>query len=108
MLHNSASATAGQRSPIPFICQDRGIDVIKRIELIERLESRRLLSVSLVKDLNPSESGSNGPLPSVFDVEPVGSFTYLSAMDTTAGWEIYRTDGTEAGTTLIKDIRPGR
>jgi ELWxxDGT repeat protein len=76
--------------------------------MIERLESRRLLSVSLVKDLNPSESGSNGPLPSVWDVEPMGSFTYLSAVDTTAGWELFRTDGTEAGTTLIKDIRPGR
>jgi ELWxxDGT repeat protein len=82
--------------------------VTNRRELIERLESRQLLSVSLVKDLNPSESGSNGPLPSVWDVEPVSGFTYLSAIDTTAGWELYRTDGTEAGTTLIKDIRPGR
>ena len=32
---------------------------------------------------------------------------YFSAQNDTYGWEIYRSDGTEEGTYILKDINPG-
>src|SRR3954452_24824180 len=70
----------------------------------EILESRLLLSASLVKDLNPIQN----IIPGIWDIEPAGSIFYLAAEDTPVGLELFKSNGTAAGTTLVKDIRPGR
>ena len=36
-----------------------------------------------------------------------GAFWFFTASCTTAGRELYRTDGTAAGTVMVKDINPG-
>ncbi len=60
----------------------------------------------LVKDINPDT-----PAPRVEETaaesEGVGSLFYYAASDGTHGTEIWRTDGTPAGTFLLKDICPG-
>jgi ELWxxDGT repeat protein len=60
----------------------------------------------LVRDINPSH-----PAPIVnatgAESEGVGSFFYFVSNDGTHGSEIWRTDGTPAGTFLLKDICPG-
>ncbi|MBK7037965.1 MAG: T9SS type A sorting domain-containing protein [Bacteroidetes bacterium] len=67
----------------------------------------------LVKDINPGTSGSIldnsywGPqytdrMPVVFNNE-----LYFLAYDFAHGMEIWKTDGTEAGTHILKDINPG-
>ena len=58
----------------------------------------------VVKDINPSGSSFNE------DIEPgpmvAGSCVIWFADDGTHGFEPWITDGTEAGTMLIKDINP--
>ena len=70
--------------------------------LIDQLESRRLLAVSLLGDSNtitaPSEA--SGPVT-------LGDTGYMFANDAEHGTELWQTDGTAAGTTLLKDINPG-
>jgi ELWxxDGT repeat protein len=55
---------------------------------------------SLLKDINPSPAGS---LPDEF-AEMNGALYFVAS--SAAGRELYRTDGTAAGTTLVKDINP--
>src|SRR4051812_44827663 len=68
----------------------------------EVLEPRQLLSVSLVKDLNVNQASST--------IDPMGNLGKLAIYaedDGSHGVEPYRTDGTAAGTFLLKDILPG-
>ena len=69
---------------------------------IELLEDRRLLSVSLVKDINvlPSTLAPEGLMSA-------GALVYFQHAHTEHGAELWRTDGTSAGTQLVKDIAPG-
>src|SRR5689334_4571835 len=76
----------------------------RRNSAIECLESRTLLSASMVKDLNTAP----GPLPGLWGTVAAGDTVFLSQDDGVAGWELYKTDGTTNGTVLVKDIRPGR
>jgi ELWxxDGT repeat protein len=56
-----------------------------------------------VKDINPGAGGSNlSRLLTVFN-----NVLYFSATDGTSGQELWKTDGTEAGTVRVKDINPG-
>jgi ELWxxDGT repeat protein len=55
-----------------------------------------------VADLNPGMHGSD---PGNF-VEAGGTI-YFSAYDPSAGSELWRTDGTESGTSRVADIKPG-
>ena len=62
----------------------------------------------LVKDINPGSFYPGFPYGSF-----PGDFTewaeslFFSAIDRTNGRELWKTDGTEAGTVLVKDINPG-
>ena len=73
---------------------------------VEVLEDRRLLSVgpSLVVDSNTSPASSNpgswGPMVAI------GNQNFFFATDA-AGLELWKTDGTEAGTVRVKDVNPG-
>jgi len=55
-----------------------------------------------VKDIWP---GPDGSFP--IDLSPVGSTLYFYADDGTHGFELWKSDGTEASTVLVKDIAPG-
>jgi ELWxxDGT repeat protein len=65
------------------------------------------LGTTLVKDINTYADGGGtyGSNPNHFTA--LGGFLYLQADDGTTGTELWRTDGTEAGTTSVKDINPG-
>jgi ELWxxDGT repeat protein len=71
---------------------------------LELLEDRRLLAAdfNLLKDINALGSGSNPR-----DFTEVGSLVFFTANDGVNGYELWKTDGTEAGTVLVKDIRTG-
>ena len=62
---------------------------------------------TLVKDINP------GPANSFFTNAPssklaaIGSTFYFTADNGTNGRELWKTDGTGAGTVMVKDINPG-
>ncbi|MEZ6152110.1 MAG: hypothetical protein R3C09_18565 [Pirellulaceae bacterium] len=75
---------------------------LARLRLIEQLEMRALLTGVTLIDLNQTPAGSD---PSAVVV--VGDQGFFSAGDGTHGRELWRTDGTEAGTVLVKDIQPG-
>ncbi len=74
---------------------------------IDPLESRQMLAVApeLVRDINlvPGSNGSSSPQ----NLLQVGSFFYFTATDIQNGAELWKSDGTCAGTTLVKDILPG-
>lgn len=60
------------------------------------------------KDINPgSGHGLNNPQVGISMVEYEGAL-YFAADDGVSGLELWRTDGTEEGTTLLKDINPDR
>jgi ELWxxDGT repeat protein len=64
----------------------------------------------LVKDVNTVLPGSQF-LPAGQSIEPpveMGGFLYFPANDGYHGRELWRTDGTAEGTTLVRDINPGR
>lgn len=60
----------------------------------------------LVKDVIGPESSVYGSAPNYFKF--VGGITFFTASDLVHGLELWKTDGTPAGTQLVKDIRPGR
>jgi ELWxxDGT repeat protein len=58
-------------------------------------------NVKLVKDVNPNTDAN----PSGYTL--VNGTSYFTADDGIHGTELWRTDGTAAGTSLVKDITPG-
>ena len=64
---------------------------------------RTLLSVSLVKDINTTQATTSG----FWNAAVAGNVAYLSQDDAVHGQELWKTDGTAAGTVLVKDINPG-
>src|SRR5687768_9352882 len=73
-------------------------------QVIEALEGRALLAAvpQLVADLNTLPNGS---APGQF-VEFDGAL-YFTATADNYGRELWRTDGTRAGTRIVQDINPG-
>ncbi len=58
----------------------------------------------MVKDINNVGSGTYSITSSLVTI---GSVTYFAAVDDDHGSELWKTDGTEAGTVMVKDICPG-
>jgi ELWxxDGT repeat protein len=69
---------------------------------LEALEDRTLPSVSLVKDINTAPQSSS---PNSFT--DANGVMFFHAYDPVHGQELWKTDGTAAGTTLVKEITPG-
>lgn len=71
----------------------------------------------LLRDINPGladglpRSGSTLALNQLGDTDtifmPCGPFVCFAANDPQYGWELWRTDGTPQGTTLVMDLIPG-
>lgn len=59
----------------------------------------------LVKDVNPSVNLAGSSAPGSFFT--LGGTTYFYANDGLHGSEMFKSDGTEAGTGLVKDLVPG-
>ena len=56
----------------------------------------------LVKDINPGSASSG---PGAMGV--IGETLFFGAFDPVSGQELWKSDGTETGTVLVKDINPG-
>jgi ELWxxDGT repeat protein len=73
----------------------------------EALEDRSLLSATLLHDVNPITGDAfglafSGALPQVISINNVA---YFAADDGVHGLELWRSDGTAAGTRMVKDLR---
>ncbi len=62
---------------------------------------------TLVKDINPTSCGSYGCSGYPVGFRVFGNRLYFAATDSTSGTELWATDGTTVGTTLVKDIKVG-
>jgi ELWxxDGT repeat protein len=73
---------------------------------VEALEDRRMLALDfdLLADINPTPSGL-GSKPR--DYVQVGSYSFFTAGTETQGRALWKTDGTEAGTVLVKQFYSG-
>ena len=79
----------------------------RRIFRMESLENRVLLTggFELLKDINTAISLTGSSNPGNFAA--VNGTIYFTSETPTTGFELWKTDGTEAGTMLVKDIEPG-
>src|SRR5258708_6998533 len=73
----------------------------------EPLESRRVMAgnLQLLKDIYTPGINPGGSTPS--DIVEVSGVAYFSAYTPTYGNELWKSDGTAAGTTMVKDLYVG-
>ncbi len=70
---------------------------------LSQLESREVPAASLFAEIRPGVWGSN---PTTHGVS--GDTLYFSANNIYQGTELWATDGTAAGTRMVKDLNPGK
>src|ERR1700712_6066090 len=70
---------------------------------VPRARAQTLPVATLVKDINPGSEGSD---PAAFVV--LNGSAYFRANDGVHGFELWRTDGTTAGTQMVIDLNPGQ
>src|SRR5687767_3616905 len=79
--------------------------------ILQALEPRVMLAAELVTDLNTTAGSSNPGLPYAGPANATfvdaGGIAYFTATHQDYGTELWRSDGTEAGTTMVKDLTPG-
>src|SRR5688572_30646344 len=77
--------------------------------LVEPLEGRQLLSVSLIRDISPGNASSSPSLRLSVPggVAVFGGSGYFTATDSANGLELWKSDGTSDGTVMVKDINAG-
>jgi ELWxxDGT repeat protein len=68
-----------------------------------RLESRKLLTATLLGDINTQPAFDANPSEAI----TVNNVAYFFKTDVEHGSELWRSDGTDGGTWLVKDIDPG-
>jgi ELWxxDGT repeat protein len=61
----------------------------------------------MVKDINPGSGDGHGSSWNALKLVELGGALYFQADDGSTGAELWRTDGTGAGTLLVKDVQPG-
>jgi len=61
----------------------------------------------LIKDINPGTIGPDPAGSAPENLTDVNGTLFFIANDGTNGYELWKSDGTEAGTVLVKDIDPG-
>jgi ELWxxDGT repeat protein len=81
-----------------FSATDQGVNNFER----ELWTSDGVSGASEVKDIRPGPDGSN-PLR----LQVANGLLFFAADDGLTGYELWKSDGTEEGTTLVKDIWPG-
>src|SRR6516165_7035797 len=76
---------------------------------METLEDRLLPSLTphLLRDIFPGASSSIKVTTVPQSIPTVNGIVYFPADDGVHGLELWRSDGTSAGTTMVKDINPG-
>ena len=63
---------------------------------------------NLIKDINPGPTGSyESASPDIYTACAIGNFLYFRANNGINGSELWRSDGTSAGTIMLKDIYSG-
>src|SRR5207245_2215482 len=61
----------------------------------------------LVKDITPGVGGSFSQFSSVANFTDVNGALFFAVSDGIHGTELWKSDGTAAGTVLVRDINPG-
>jgi ELWxxDGT repeat protein len=98
--------------PLGKLRRQRGSDVRIRRLMCEALEARTMMTATpqFVADLNsvPEPNNKTGlGLTDLVGSVRIGDLTYFVATDGIHGQELWKSDGTGSGTSMVKDILPG-
>ena len=102
MFKRPSSFRSRNRQRLTGLLKSQRVASVSRLGSLEQLEERYALAANLLGDINTTGNDSS---PS--QLATVGSFSYFRATTPGFGMELWKSDGTEAGTSMVKDIFPG-